>query len=290
MIASARVVLLLVFCLSANLSKAQNAPSIVTPALPVSTLVAQAHYDQLVLDFSQNANEAIKFAMDRGYYIPIAQREQLLIAVGERFNANRLRQAFVAQLQSYALAPGVKQARNWYASALGRKVLAGVQPAYAPEAGKRQRQTAAALQADQHLLRWAELYQQNYGLPEQWLQQRQQLRMAVLTHIAKALKPHTPFDQAIAFNKMQQETFELRPEVYQLWLLRFLDSVDNLEVTELLRYEQFTQTDDYGQFIERIKEASAAVYVEQGQALLAMFDEIVLPKPIVEEEPELPSL
>ncbi|WP_317931533.1 hypothetical protein [Halioxenophilus sp. WMMB6] len=253
--------------------------------ITLAQIIPDGHYDLLVRDFSAFAEASVQAAQKRGYYIPTNQRQQLLQQVHSRLGPNRLTERLVSRLQGYAQQSSVQSVSTWYASQEGRAVLAGIQPAYAPGAERKQQSIARALMANEHYLAWWESLAAQQPGSESWLQLREQLIFNGVAHLALVLKPNTPFAADKIQEQLAQETFQMRPSVEEQWRLRAIDSIRNLEVSSLVRYQQFTLSREHIAFLKLVDQQSRQVVAAATEELKSLIDQtVVLAPPAPEPE------
>jgi len=275
----------LAFCgLLATVAFAQEESS--EPVSATMTRVVQAgHYDLWVRDFSAFAEEAIHHALTRGYYLPVGQRQDLLRDIRAQLAPEVLSQRLVVQMQEYANLANIQVVLSWYGSDVGRLVLRDIQHAYESGAELRQEKISASLVADEDRLEWWRTLSNQYPYTEHWLDIRDRVLFDGVSHLAQAMKPYAPFDAEQFKSRLSEETFELRPKVEERWMWRFMDSVRNLEVTELVRFRQFTSSPEHTAFVKIIGRETDKIIAEAIADMNAMVSAVVVAEIPTEEEP-----
>ncbi len=278
-----------VLLMSAVLLLLINSPAQAQP-LSLNKVVEQGHYDFWVRDFSAFAEEAVHQALARGYYMPISQRQALMRQVQTKLSPEVLSQRLISQLQNVAANKSVRAVRAWYATEVGQEALRDIQQAYAPGAQRRQMSIAPSLMADEDRYQWWLTYSAKYPFAERWLTLRDQVLLASVSHIAETMKPYTPFDGVLLKDQLAKETFHLRPKVEERIMWRALDSLSDLDVTEYVRYKEFTTGASHVAFLKLVGGATDRVMTQAIADFKVMLSESIVPEPApiesTEEAPE----
>ena len=253
-------------------------------------IIENAHYDQVAVEFSGIAQEAIYQALALGFYIPIEQRKALLSRIRQQFDPDVMSAQFLRHLKLRASSGNLLKITDWYAGESGRAVVNALARANQPGASKRQNAIAAALEADADLLSWWQSFESQFNFAEHWLQLREQVIFDGAIHIASLLKPYTPFDRQKFEQHLDVETFEMRPNIDRQWRLRFLDSVRSLVVTDRIRFQEFSTSAAHIRFLGFVSEANREVYVEAATELKILLTEMLSPKQPEPQKPAEPEL
>ena len=258
----------------------------------VSELMSAGHYDIWVRELAAMAEEGVHAAMARGYYVPIEERARILEQIRTQLAPEKMSSQLAVRMASHSANPSVQSVLRWYRSDVGINTLGSIDKAYAPGASAKQNAIAKALLADPNAAPLWQTLSEQHPFAESWLQQRQSVLTAVVTHMAAVMKPRTPFDSARLQARLETETFELRPKVARQWQLRFIDSVRQLEVTEFVRYRKFAVAGEHQEFLRLVAAESSAVTNQAVAELRAILDVLAVKEeddqaPVDQNDPEL---